>query len=111
MNIYGGHFDIINKKIEVQELEKETENINFWNDRQNAEKIIKEINEKKSVISSIENVKNKISDNLELLELLEQEEKSETVQCYISQIQNRTEALIAPMYLEFVIHTKPKEPN
>ena len=69
--IYGGHFDIDSKKQEIVILEQKTEQDGFWNDRQNAEKILKEISEKKQLVSSIEVIKVKITDNLELLELLE----------------------------------------
>ena len=69
--IYGGHFDIDSKKQEIVILEQKTEQDGFWNDRQNAEKILKEISEKKQLVSSIEVIKTKITDNLELLELLE----------------------------------------
>ncbi len=69
--IYGGHFDIDAKKQEIVTLQQKTEQEGFWNDRQNAEKILKEINDKKQLVSSIEEIKTKITDNIELLELLE----------------------------------------
>lgn len=71
MKIYGGHFDIPKQQQEVQDLTRKTEEPNFWNDRQTAEKLLKEINEKKNLISTLETLKNEISSNLELLELLE----------------------------------------
>ena len=46
--IYGGHFDIEAEKNEISELQKKTEDINFWTDRNSAEKVIKELTEKKS---------------------------------------------------------------
>lgn len=51
-------------------LEQKTEQEGFWNDRQTAEKILKEVNDKKNLVSSIENLYTRINDNLELLELL-----------------------------------------
>ena len=76
---YGGHFDIESKKHEIEVLQQKTEQDGFWNDRQTAEKILKEINEKKSLITTIEELKTRIKDNLELLELLliESDEDSE----------------------------------
>ena len=68
---YGGHFDIDGKKQEIVSLQQKTEQDGFWNDRQNAEKILKEINDKKQLVSSVEEIKIKINDNIELLELLE----------------------------------------
>lgn len=67
---YGGHFDIDSKKHEVAILEQKTEQEGFWNDRQAAEKLLKEINGKKGLIATIEDLQTKINDNLELLELL-----------------------------------------
>ena len=54
-------------------MEQKTEQEGFWNDRQSAEKLLKEISEKKQLVSSVETIKTKITDNLELLELLELE--------------------------------------
>ena len=71
--IYGGHFDIPTIKEEIIELTKQTEESNFWNDRQNAESILKTLNEKKNLVSSIETQNESIRTNLELLELLELE--------------------------------------
>lgn len=71
LQIYGGHFDIDSTIAEISTLQKQTEELSFWDDRQTAEKVLKEINEKKNLITSIVNIKNKITDNLELLELLE----------------------------------------
>ncbi len=71
---YGGHFDIDSKKQELTLLQQQTEVDGFWNDRQSAEKILKELNDKKSLIQTIEQLKNRIHDNIELLELLELEE-------------------------------------
>lgn len=73
LQIYGGHFDIDSKITEITNLQKQTEEPNFWDDRQIAEKVLKEINEKKNLVSSIDDLKKKITDNLELLELLELE--------------------------------------
>lgn len=73
LNPYGGHFDIDKLKIELSSLEEKTKEANFWNDRQTAELIIKEITEKKSIVSTIEDLKKEIIDNLELLELIENE--------------------------------------
>ncbi len=78
LTTYGGHFDIDSKKEEINQLQKQTEQEGFWNDRQSAEKLLKAINEKKSVVSQVETLKIKIQDNLELLELLTLEEDGET---------------------------------
>ena len=59
-------------------LEQKTEQEGFWNDRQSAEKLLKEINDEKQLVTSIEEMKIKINDNLELLELLEIESDEES---------------------------------
>ena len=69
--IYGGHFDIPKIKQEILELSQKTEDPSFWNDRQTAESIIKQLNEKKELVNSIESKQEEISSSLELLELLE----------------------------------------
>ena len=40
--ISGGHFDIASKKKKIEELEKQVNDINFWNDRDRAEKVLKD---------------------------------------------------------------------
>ena len=69
--IYGGHFDIPKIKQEILELSQKTEDPSFWNDRQTAESIIKQLNEKKELVNSIESKQEEISSSLELLDLLE----------------------------------------
>lgn len=71
--IFGGHFDIDTKIEEIKELQKQMEDSNFWDNHQKAEKTLKNINEKKSLIDLISQLRSKITDNLELLELLELE--------------------------------------
>ena len=76
--IYGGHFDIDFKKEEIRSLQLQTEQDGFWNDRENAENILKDINDKKTLVDKVEGMKNKINDSIELLDLLELEEDIET---------------------------------
>ena len=75
--IYGGHFDIPKINQEIRDLSKKTEDSSFWNDRQTAESIIKQLNEKKELVNSIESKQEEISSSLELLDLLELENDSE----------------------------------
>ena len=77
---YGGHFDIDTLKQKVNNLEEKTKQANFWNDRQQAEKIIKELNDEKSTVDSIEQVLTKVKDDLELVNLLEIENDEESIQ-------------------------------
>lgn len=78
--IFGGLFDLDNKKNEIKKLEKEINDVNFWNDKQKADVVIKEVNRLKSIVDPILILSKKVNDNmsiltndLEILELLELE--------------------------------------
>ena len=68
--ICGGHFDILGKKNKINELEKETIKTDFWNDREEANKIIDEMNSLKEIVKMVEDLMSDISSDLELSELL-----------------------------------------
>ena len=68
--IYGGHFDLDNKKGEIDKLEQETMKVDFWSNQEKAQEVISELNNLKNVYNSVNNVKDKIVTNLELLELM-----------------------------------------
>ena len=78
--IYGGHFDIDSKKDEIKRLEEISNSISFWDNRDNATKVVNEINGLKDIVSKIENVNNIIINNLELYELLLHEKDDELLQ-------------------------------
>ena len=69
--IYGGHFDIVSKEEELKQLEEKTYSPNFWDDRNKAEEILKNVNELKNLINSIQNTKRGVEENKELLELID----------------------------------------
>ena len=71
--IYGGHFDIPNKKEEINKLQKETEDQSFWNDREKAEETLSKQKELKDLVDSLESLKIEIESTLEVLNLLETE--------------------------------------
>ena len=68
--IYGGHFDIPGKKELIKELEKKTLEPDFWNDRDNATKIIDEMNSLKEIVQIVESELDNIDNDLEICELL-----------------------------------------
>ena len=68
--IYGGHFDLDNKKIDIDKLEQETMKEDFWSNQEKAQEVIGELNSLKNVYNSVLNVKDKIETNLELLDLM-----------------------------------------
>ena len=67
---YGGHFDVSAKKEEIKRLEDLTLNPNFWDNREEATKIIDDTNSLKEIVSKIEGVKKRINNNLEIVDLL-----------------------------------------
>ena len=75
--IYGGHFDIDSKKERINELELITQDINFWNDRENATKVIDDlemtdllIEEGDSeLLNSLEEETNTLNSEIEKLEI------------------------------------------
>ena len=58
------------KVSQIKKLEEETNDVNFWNNREKAEQIIKEINNLKNIVSPLKGLKCSINTDLELLELL-----------------------------------------
>ena len=73
--IYGGLFDIESKEQPVKELEQKTYEPYFWDDRIKAEDTIKELNDLKNLISSINTSKRELEANKELLDIIEQDEE------------------------------------
>ena len=67
---YGGHFDIVHKKEKISELEKETSQLDFWNNRDSANKIIEEMNSLKEIVNIVEDLSKDVNNDLELCELL-----------------------------------------
>ena len=68
--IYGGHFDVINKKERIKELESITIRPDFWSDQESANKIIEEMNSLKEIVDIIESLQSDVSSDIELCELL-----------------------------------------
>lgn len=69
---YGGLFDPDSKKSKIDELSLKMEDASFWNDKQNSEKVIAEINELRNSLESVEVLRNKIVNNLDILKELKQ---------------------------------------
>ena len=57
----------------------ETEDTNFWNNKDNAEEVLKRLNELKEEVEKIETIKNEIVTNLDLLDMLEEESDEEVM--------------------------------
>ncbi len=67
---YGGHFDIDKKKDKIKELESMTQEISFWDNRDDATKTIDELNNLRDIVNSVTDCLEKINTNLEMIELL-----------------------------------------
>jgi len=61
---YGGHFEVDQKEIEIQNLEKQMNEPNFWDDKNNSEEIISRLNALKSKVDTIKNLQNKIESDI-----------------------------------------------
>lgn len=72
--IYGGHFDIDSKLKRIKDLEKIQNEVDFWNNREKSEQVIKEIKDLKNITDHIERVKKEYQDNNDLLELSKEDE-------------------------------------
>ena len=64
--IYGGRFDLDNKIIKKENLDKDINDVNFWN-RTDKDDILKEFNNLNNIINDVYSVKSKIASNIELL--------------------------------------------
>ena len=69
--IYGGHFDIDQKIKKEDSLTEEMNRPDFWEDREQAEKVIAQLNDLKKVTEGIKKVKESTKDTKELLDLIE----------------------------------------
>jgi len=69
----GGHFDVSEKKKQIEKLQKETEDLSFWNDCEKAENTLRELNDLKEQVNQVENLEETIQTNIEILNLLETE--------------------------------------
>ncbi len=67
------HFDITNLENELNTLEKQTTENNFWEDSKNSSKVLKRITEIKNKIEQYKKVHNELQNLKDLTELLKQE--------------------------------------
>lgn len=70
--IYGGLFDPDQKNKRIEELSGVMEDSNFWNDKQNSESVISELNSLKNLLNSVYDLKSKIENNFSTLKDLKE---------------------------------------
>ncbi len=78
--IYGGYFDISKKEEEIERLEKITLSEDFWSDKEQATKIIDEMNSLKDITNSVKSTLDNINSNIEIIELLLIEKDDDLIQ-------------------------------
>ena len=49
--VYGGHFDLDSKKETISNLEKEVNDVNFWNDKKHSEEVLSKLNNLKNIVN------------------------------------------------------------
>lgn len=69
--LLGGLFDLDSKVIELNKLSCRMEAIDFWNDKDEATKVINQVNDLKSIIVPFQELEKSISNNFEMLELID----------------------------------------
>ena len=72
-------FDIANLKTQLQDLENQTTDANFWNDTQNSSKILTKIKKIKSKCETYQKLETEINNLIEMSELLQLEYDEEMV--------------------------------
>lgn len=73
MKNYGGHFDVDNKLVEIDRLQEEINNSNFWDDKKRSETVLNKFNSLKSTVDNIKNLKGNLNDALDMIDYLNSE--------------------------------------
>jgi len=84
----GGIFDYDVKKERLQEVDRELEDPNIWDEPENAQKLSKERVLLENVVSNLDQLNMQLTDALELIELANDERDIDTIQEIINDIQN-----------------------
>ena len=96
--IYGGLFDLDNKKERRDELNKIINDVNFWNSS-NKDNDLKEYNDLVNLVDDVSNVKNKITGNIQLLDSNIDNEMLEVIDSEYADIKKEVERLRIDTYL------------
>lgn len=78
VNALGGFLNIITKRAKIQELESKTNSSDFWNDSQEAQKVMKAIQSEKHWVVLFEGLKDKAEELETLFELWQEGEVEES---------------------------------
>ena len=86
---YGGHFDISEKLKQLEEKEHQMNQANFWDNKEQADKVLSEISSLKKETGELKELKMTNDNHLEMLSLL-QEEKDEELEIEIEKASKET---------------------
>lgn len=109
-NKFGGIFDLDNKIIELEQKDKLTHEPNFWDDQNNARKVLQEIANLKEWIDTYNNLKKYYEDIETLIELAELEEQIELT-TEIDLELNKLENFVADVEIKNLLSGKDDERN
>ncbi len=82
----GGTFDFDNKKQELEEVNRELEQPDVWNDPQRAQQLGQDRSRLEAIVLTIENMNNGLSDAAELLEMAIEEDDESSVEAVVSDL-------------------------
>lgn len=100
--IYGGYFEVDSKLDEIKSLEKLVNSPSFWDNTDEANKIIEKLNNLKNSTSSVVSLSAEIKDCIDLIGLLE-EEIDEDILSYVEDCYSTLEARVSKLELELLL--------
>ena len=100
--IYGGYFEVDSKLDEIKSLEKLVNSPDFWDNTDDANKIIEKLNNLKNSTSSVVSLSDEIKDCIDLIGLLE-EEIDEDILSYVEDCYSTLEARVSRLELELLL--------
>jgi len=84
--LLGGIFDFDARKEELDEVNRELEQPNVWNDQERAQKLGQERSRLEAIVLTIETLNNSLTDASELLEMAVEEDDEESVQSVVDDL-------------------------
>ena len=100
--IYGGYFEVDSKLDEIKTLEKLVNSPSFWDNTDEANKIIEKLNNLKNSTSSVVSLSDEIKDCIDLIGLLE-EEIDKDILSYVEDCYSTLEARVSRLELELLL--------
>ena len=100
--IYGGYFEVDSKLDEIKSLEKLVNSPSFWDNTDEANKIIEKLNNLKNSTSSVVSLSDEIKDCIDLIGLLE-EEIDKDILSYVEDCYSTLEARVSRLELELLL--------